>query len=134
MRYIPMMLVCLMHTSLFLLRAMIWLPCLPYATRLVLFVSLDLVMWVCAQGTWCRCIFMIYCVHDHRSVIVSIHVTWVTLVSLCMRHASICLMLWGASARPSTCMLACPVYTSMKSYRCTIVHQTWDTSGFLSWN
>ena len=44
----------------------------------------DLVVWVCAQGICSRCIFMLYCVHSHRCVIVPIHVTWVTLVSPCM--------------------------------------------------
>ena len=36
--------------------------------------ALDLVAWVCAQGHCCRCIFTLYCVHDHRDVIVPIHV------------------------------------------------------------
>ena len=30
--------------------------------------ALDLVVWVCAQGNCCRCIFMLYCVHNHRGV------------------------------------------------------------------
>ena len=37
--------------------------------------SLDLVVWVCAQGDCRRCIFMLYCAHEHQGVIVSIHVT-----------------------------------------------------------
>ena len=37
--------------------------------------ALDLIVWVCAQGNGCRCIFMLHCVHDHRNVIVSIHVS-----------------------------------------------------------
>ena len=37
--------------------------------------ALDLVVWVCAQGDCYRCIFMLYCVHDHCGVIVPIHVT-----------------------------------------------------------
>ena len=55
--------------------------------------AFDLVVWVWAQGDCYRCIFMLYCVQDHRGVIVLIHVTWVTLVSPCMQHASTCLML-----------------------------------------
>ena len=35
----------------------------------------DLVVWVCAQGICYRCIFMLCCVHNHRCVIVLIHVT-----------------------------------------------------------
>ena len=35
----------------------------------------DLVIWVCAQGNCCRCIFILYCVHNHRGVTVPIHVT-----------------------------------------------------------
>ena len=30
--------------------------------------ALDLVVQVCAQGNCCRCIFMLYCVHNHRGV------------------------------------------------------------------
>ena len=37
--------------------------------------TLNLVVWAWAQDNCCRCIFMLYCVHDHRSVIVLIHVT-----------------------------------------------------------
>ena len=73
------------------------------------------------------------CVHDHRGMSFLIHITWVTLVSLCMRHASICLMLWRALARPSTSMLAHAIYTSVKPYRCAIVHQTQNSSGFSWW-
>ena len=36
--------------------------------------ALDLVVWVCAQGDCCRCIFMLHCVYDHCGVIISIHV------------------------------------------------------------
>ena len=36
--------------------------------------ALDLVVWVCAQGDYYRCIFMLHCAYDHRGVIVSIHV------------------------------------------------------------
>ena len=37
--------------------------------------AFDLVVWVCAQGDCHRCIFMLYCVHNHRDVIALIHVT-----------------------------------------------------------
>ena len=37
--------------------------------------ALDLIVWVCAQGNCCRCIFMLYCVHDHHGMIIPIHVT-----------------------------------------------------------
>ena len=37
--------------------------------------TLDLVEWVYAQGNYCRCIFMLYYMHNHHGVIVSIHVT-----------------------------------------------------------
>ena len=37
--------------------------------------SLDLVVWVRAQGDCRRCIFMLYCAHEHQGVIFSIHVT-----------------------------------------------------------
>ena len=44
--------------------------------RLFLVMSaLDLVVWVCAQGNGYRCVFMLYCVHDHHGVIIPIHVT-----------------------------------------------------------
>ena len=95
--------------------------------------ALDLIVWICAQGNCCRCIFMLYCMRDHRNVIVSIHVTWVILVSTCMRHASMCLMLWGAPARLSTSMLACAINTSMKPCRCTIAHQMRNSVEFSPW-
>ena len=95
--------------------------------------ALDLVVLVCAQDNYCRYIFTLYCVRDHCSVIISIHVTWVTLVFLCMQHASICLMLWGASACPSISMLARTTYIGTKPYRCAIVHLRWSTTGFLPW-
>ena len=37
--------------------------------------SLDLGVWVCIQGDYRRCIFMLHCVHDHCGVIASIHVS-----------------------------------------------------------
>ena len=35
----------------------------------------DLVVWVCTQGNCCRCIFVLYCVHDHHGMFVSIHIS-----------------------------------------------------------
>ena len=32
--------------------------------------ALNLVVWVCAQGDCHRCIFMLYCMHNHHSMIV----------------------------------------------------------------
>ena len=55
------------------------------------------------------------------------------LVSPCMRHASICLMLWGALAGPYMSMLTLSVYTSMKPCWCTVVHQTRNSARFLLW-
>ena len=95
--------------------------------------TLDLVVWVWTQGNCCRCIFMLYCVCEHCGVIVSIYVTWVTLVSLCMWHASICLMLWGAPACLSMSMLACIVCKGLKPCRCAIAHQMQNSVRFLSW-
>ena len=47
----------------------------------------DLVVWVCAQGNCCRCIFMLYCVHNHRGVTVPIHVTkWYLFPRVCDMH------------------------------------------------
>ena len=37
--------------------------------------ALDTMVWVCAQDDYRRCIFMLYCVHDHQGMIVPIHVT-----------------------------------------------------------
>ena len=37
--------------------------------------ALDFKLWVCVQDDCHRCIFILYCVHEHRSVIISIHVT-----------------------------------------------------------
>ena len=83
----------------------------PYECPSLITSALDLVVWVCAQGDYGRCIFMLFCVHNHRGVIVLIHVTWVTLVSPCMQHASTCLMLWRVSARHSTSMSIRAIYT-----------------------
>jgi len=44
-------------------------------------------VWVCAQGDCRRCIFMLYCVHDHRGVIVLIHFTkWHWFPCVCDTH------------------------------------------------
>ena len=49
--------------------------------------ALDLVVWVCTQGDCCKCIFMLYCVHDHRGVIVLIHITkWHWFPHVCGTH------------------------------------------------
>ena len=49
--------------------------------------ALDLVEWVCAEDNCCRCIFMLYCVHNYRSVIVLIHVTkWHRFPHVCDTH------------------------------------------------
>ena len=95
--------------------------------------ALDLVLCVCAQGNCCRCIFMLYCMHDHRGVIVLIHVTWVTLVSLCMWHASTYLMLWRVLTRYNTSMSIHIVYIDAKPCWCAIAHQTWNFVGFSPW-
>ena len=49
--------------------------------------ALNLVVWVCTQGDCRRCIFMLYCVQDHRGVIVLIHVTkWHWFPHVCNMH------------------------------------------------
>ena len=51
--------------------------------------ALDFVVWIYAQGDCCRCIFMLYFVHDHRGVIVLIHVTkwhWFFVVCNTYQH------------------------------------------------
>ena len=49
--------------------------------------ALNLVEWVCTQGNCRRCIFMLYCVHNHRDVIVLIHVTkWHWFPHVCDTH------------------------------------------------
>ena len=86
--------------------------------------------WICTLGNCYRCIFMLYCVHGHHSVIVSIHVIWVTLLSPCMWHTSIYLMLWGAPTHPRTSMLARAVYISVKPCQCAIAYQTRNSAEF----
>ena len=49
--------------------------------------ALNLVEWVCTQGNCCRCIFMLYCVHNHCDVIVLVHVTkWHWFPHVCDTH------------------------------------------------
>ena len=49
--------------------------------------ALDLVVCICTLSNCCRCIFMLYCVHDHRDVIVLIHVTkWHWFSHVCDTH------------------------------------------------
>ena len=49
--------------------------------------TLHYVEWVYAQGSCCRCIFTLYCMHNHRSVIVLIHVTkWHRFPRVCDTH------------------------------------------------
>ena len=95
--------------------------------------ALDLVMWACAQGSCCRCMLILYCVHDHRRVIILIHFTWVTSDSPCKQLTSICLKLWRALTHPSTSMLSRVIYTGVKPCQCTIAHQTWNSAEFLLW-
>ena len=76
--------------------------------------ALDLIVWVCAQGDCCRCIFMLYCVHDHRSVIVLIHVNkWHWFPRVCDMYQHV-LTLWRASASHNASMSICDVYTDAK--------------------
>ena len=76
--------------------------------------ALDLIVWVCAQGDCCRCIFMLYCVHDHRSVIVLIHVNkWHWFPCVCDMYQYV-LTLWRALACYNASMSICDVYTDAK--------------------
>ena len=57
--------------------------------------DLDLVAWVCAQGDYRRCIFMLYCMHDHRGLIVLIHVTqWHWFPRVYDMHQHACCFKW----------------------------------------
>ena len=76
--------------------------------------ALDLIVWVCAQGNCCRCIFMLYCVHDHRGVIVLIHVNkWHWFPCVCDMYQYV-LTLWRALACYNASMSICDVYTDAK--------------------
>ena len=95
--------------------------------------ALNLVVWVCAQGNCSRCIFMLYCVHDHRSVIVLIHVTkwhWFPCACDMFQHV---LTLLRASARHSTSMSIHAVYTDEKPCWCAIIPQPQNSTGFSPW-
>ena len=95
--------------------------------------AFDLVVWVCAQGDCRRCIFMLFCVHDHRSVIVLIHVTqWHWFSRVCDMHQHTW-YIGGASAHLSMSMLIHVVYTDAKPYWCTIAHQMRNFAGVLLW-
>jgi len=56
----------------------------------------------------------------------------VMVVSLCMWHASTCLMLWRALARLSLSMSIPVVYTDVKPFRCAIVHQMQNSARFFA--
>ena len=96
--------------------------------------AFDLVVWVCAQGDCHRCIFMLYCVHDHHGVIVLIHVTkWHWFPRVCDTYQHV-LTLWSASTHYSASMSIHVVFTDTKPYRCAIARQTWNSAEFLLWN
>ena len=99
--FLPYMIaLCMIHDGLS------WL----YERSLLTMSTPNPIVWVCVQGICCRCIFMLYCVHGHRGVMVPIHVTWVTMVSQCMRCELTCLMLWRASSHLSRSILIHIVY------------------------
>ena len=54
----------------------------------------------------------------------------VTLISPCMRHALICLMLSWVLTRLNMIMLKCIEYIGTKPCWCAIAHQTWNSVGF----
>ena len=93
--------------------------------------------WPCSVG---MCPRQLLCVHIHAILCAQSSrcdrpnlCHQVTLVSPCMRHTSICLMLWRALAHPSMSMLAHIVYTGVKPCRWAIVHQTQNLAGFSPW-
>ena len=57
----------------------------------------------------------------------------VTLVSPCMRHALICLMLSWVLTRLNMNMLKRAEYIGKKPCRCTIAHETWNSVEFSLW-
>ena len=76
--------------------------------------ALDLVVWVCAQGDCRRCIFMLYCMHDHYDVIVSIHITkrhWFPRVCDMYQHVEHFRGLQLVMVRACQCVL----YTQMQN-------------------
>ena len=75
----------------------------------------DLVEWVCAQGYCYRCIFVLYCVHDHHDVIILIHVIkWHQFPRVCDAHQ------YGASPFP---------YSHSKSLVGIAFYVLWHTWG-----
>ena len=95
--------------------------------------GLDLVVWVCAQGDCYRCIFMLYCVHHHRSVIVLIHVIkWHWFPCVCDAYQHV-LTHWRASPCHSASISILVVYIDPKPYQCTIAHQTRNSIRFSPW-
>ena len=79
--------------------------------------ALDLVMWVCAQGDYRKCIFMLYCVHDHRGVIALIHVTkWHWFPRVCDMHQHA----WHFEGFWLVTVWAC---------QCTLYTQMWNPAG-----
>ena len=95
--------------------------------------ALDLVVCICTLSNWCRCIFMLYCVHDHRGVIVLIHVTkWHWFTHVCGTHQ----LAWCFERLWLVTIQACryvPVYIDAKPYRYTIAHQTQNSAEFSPW-
>ena len=73
---------------------------------------------LCARSSWCDCLDLCH---------------QVTLVSLCMRHVSTCLMLWRALVHHSRSISIHAVYTNAKPCWYTIAHQTWNSARFLPW-
>ena len=134
-----MVALCMMHVYLYLLvyewlctlyDGLSWLHKWP---SLVVMRALNLVVWVCAQGDCRRCIFMLYCVHDHRGVIVLIHVTkWHWFTHVCGTHQ----LAWCFERLWLVTIQACryaPVYIDAKPYRYTIAHQTQNSAEFSPW-
>ena len=91
--------------------------------------ALDLVVWVCAQGNCRRCIFMLYCVPDHHTMIVLIHVTkWHWFPHVCDMHQCG----WCFEGLRLVTVWAC-WYTNAKSCWWAIAHQMQNLAGFLLW-
>ena len=92
--------------------------------------ALDLIVWVCTQGNYRRCIFMLYCV-SWCDCLNPCH--QVTLFSPCMWYASTCLTIWKATTRHGVSMLKHAIYTDAKPYQCAIAHQTQNFVVFSPW-
>ena len=83
---------CMMYVYLYML--VYWWLCTLYDELLWLYErpslimrALNLMVWVCTQGIYCRCIVMPYYVHNHRDVIISIHLTvWHWFPCVCDTH------------------------------------------------